>query len=563
MENPASGSEYIAEICLKKGMTDVVISPGSRNAPLIQAFTKRKGFNCLSIIDERSAAYFALGMSKCTGKVVGLICTSGTAVLNYAPAIAEAYYQNVPLLVITADRPAEHIDIADNQTIRQNNIYRNYIKKSFRFPVDLSRPESLRYAVRIINEAFDQCLIPGMGPVHVNVPLHEPLYKAEYIEENEKLIIHSSFAKKSLLDNEKRRLSDIWATAKGKLIICGMMDPNPELNDVLAQIAQDPDVVILKENLANLHDENFLENPDLLLSIIKEKDISEYQPDLLITFGSHVVSKKLKQFLKNIPPREHWHIDENNFYADTYLNLTENIGVSAVSFFSSFSVEKLSNPESSFSLVWKKLLSEAEKQSQTFLNDCEYSDLKVFEILSKRIPGSGILCMGNSSPIRYFQYFQSQPDLKYYANRGTSGIDGAVSTAAGYAYSSQKPVSLVVGDLGFFYDSNGTWNQYLPSNFRIIVINNGGGGIFRLIEGPDKTGVMEEFFETSHNYSVKGIAEAFRLKYFSADNTKKLEETLKVFYAEDNSQPSVLEIFTPAEKNAEVFKAYIASFTNE
>ena len=557
MRSPIEGTDRLAEICYQKGIRSLVISPGSRNAPIIRSFTQNKGIECLSIVDERSAAYFALGMAQQTGKTVALACTSGTALLNFAPAIAEAYYQKIPLLILTADRPAEWIDQSDNQTIRQQNIYSNYIKKSFHLPQDISDPDSLWYYERSINEAINLCDLSSKGPVHVNIPLKEPLYAKSLTEKFSPQIIESLSVEKKIDPKVMNELRNQWSKAKGKMILAGMLPHDEELKKSLLVMSQDPDVVILTESTSNLVSENIFDRFDLILTSAGD-ELPLLKPEILITIGNNIISKKIKQFLRKYKPQSHWHIEENDVFPDTFQSLKRNIPIPPAIFFRDFTDSYTPGAKSSYSQKFKKLAVEAKQKHERFLKHCDFSDLKVFDTLLKAIPKGSILQLGNSSPVRYAQYFPADPSLKYNSNRGTSGIDGTVSTAAGAAFVSESPVTIIVGDIAFFYDSNALWNSHLKENFRIILINNGGGGIFRLIEGPEDTMVLEEYFETKHDTSAKGICQSYKLKYFTANNQDELNRLLPEFYSSTNNQTSLLEIFTPAQKNAEIFKSYFS-----
>jgi len=555
MEKQKSGIRHLVEICYQKGIENIVISPGSRNAPIIIAFTNHPKINCLSIVDERSAAFFALGMAQQSGKTVAIACTSGSATLNYAPAIAEAYYQHIPLLVFTADRPQEWIDQADSQTIRQKGIYSNYIKKSFELPQSIQNDDDIWYADRLINEAIDLCQSSTPGPVHINLPFKEPLYQGYDEDIAPPKIINTSEISSILEAHEIKRLANQWNTSSKKLIISGILNPNRELNKVLIEIAKDPSVVFLTENTSNLHHSAFNSCIDRTLAAITEEELENFKPDLLISFGNQVVSKKIKAFLRQNQPEEHWHIDTDELFLDTYQSLTKNIPVKPAYFFNKM-CEHIIPYKSNFSLIWDNEYKLTSKKHQEFIKKCEYSDLKVFDLLLRAVPSSSNLQLANSTPVRYAQLFDAREDIVYNSNRGTSGIDGSLSTAAGAAFETKIPTTIILGDLSFFYDSNGLWNNYLSDNLRIILINNGGGGIFRFLDGPTETKDFDTFFETTHNLNAEGIAKTFDIQYQSASNFDEVKEGLTNLYHPENKKVSLLEIFTPRELNAIILKDY-------
>lgn len=554
-QNNKLGVRHLVEICHRKGVESIVISPGSRNAPLIIAFTKSPHIKCYSIVDERSAAFFALGLAQQTNKTVALACTSGSATLNYAPAIAEAFYQRIPLLVLTADRPVEWVDQADSQTIRQKNIFENYIIKSFELPQHLPTDDDVWFADRLICEAIDLCQQPVSGPVHINLPASEPLYEGFDEEIPEPKIISTSAIQSLLKNDQLKKLADVWNSHSRKLIICGMLAPNESLNKLLADISNDPSVVVLTENTSNLYHSNFNSCIDRTLSSITEDEIGEFKPELLLSIGNQIISKKIKSFFREHRPEEHWHIDPTDLFLDTFQSLTQNIPLSPVRFFESLKPH-ISFKESNFSTIWKQKNESLKQKHKAILENCKYADLKVIDELLKAIPSNANLQMGNSTPVRYAQLFDNRIDITYNCNRGTSGIDGSLSTAVGASIGNKIPTTIILGDLSFFYDSNGLWNKYLNKGLKIIIINNQGGGIFRFLDGPSDTEAYEEFFETTHQINAEGIAKSFNVTYQKATNLKTLTERLTEFYHPQNNKTCILEIFTPREKNAEVLKDY-------
>ena len=546
----------LVDICYAKGLKNIVISPGSRNAPLTIAFNKHKKINCISIIDERAAAFFALGMAQQLGEPVGIACTSGTAALNYAPAIAEAYYQKIPLVVFTADRPMEWIDQVDGQTIRQQNIYSNYIKKSFQLPQEPSHADDFWYASRIVSEAIETAKFPEFGPVHINIPLREPLYQSKEYKLNTQNTFETISTQLSLPNDKIAELQKEWKKANKVLIITGLLKPNKKINDSLNKIAKQDKVVVLTETTSNLFGENFNRSIDRLIISIEDEGPKEFIPDLLITIGGPIVSAKVKTFFRKNQPQIHWHINASNDYVDTFKCLSKIIPVEPEQVLPHF--EKLGNTKSDYRDLWiskdRKLTSIFTK----FLEKISFCDLKAFDIILKNIPAKTDVQLANSTPVRYSNLYNTMAkrNLFGYSNRGTSGIDGTTSTAAGAAYASKKLTTVISGDLSFFYDSNALMNQHLPKNLRIIIINNGGGNIFRIIDGPSQTDVLEQFFETKHNWSAEFIAKAFGVDYYLCKEEKSLQKTLDTVYAAAYNQCCVVEIKTQGEKNTEILLQY-------
>jgi len=334
--------------------------------------------------------------------------------------------------------------------------------------------------------------------------------------------------------------------------LTGQLLPDSELHSELVSFAKHGNVLVMTETGSNLYSKDFLPCTDRMVFNFDEEACKAFQPDVLITIGTNIVSKKIKQILTQYPPKKHWHIDPSGEAIDTFKCLSDTYPMNPSEFLGRLNQvkEKTSSYKSLFHQKEKENL---EKHTE-FMRICAYSDLKVFEKILSSIPSREMVQMGNSSVIRYIQLFNQRADLNYFANRGTSGIDGCTSTAIGAALGSGKNCTFISGDIAFFYDSNALWNKYIPENFKIILINNGGGGIFRIIPGPSSTGAMEEYFEAQHNLDASHLAKMFGLSYFSAKDLSELDKGLNTLYL--NEKPAILEIFTPREENDKILKAY-------
>jgi 2-succinyl-5-enolpyruvyl-6-hydroxy-3-cyclohexene-1-carboxylate synthase len=541
----------LAALLLKKGITDIVISPGSRNAPMIHTFHGVAGFNCRNIVDERSAAYFAFGLSLAKQKPVAIVCTSGTAALNYAPAVAEAFYQNIPLIVLTADRPDYWIDQLESQCIRQEGIYRNFVKKEVSLPLGESEKE-LWFAARQINECLNLAVSGTPAPVHINIPLEEPLHQLIDTELPEVKDIAIALVKPKISETELSGLTEIVGRSKKIMVLVGQVNPNPALENALAAFVAKTGAVVLHEYLSNLNNEWFVGSIDALMAAILEENTSDYNPDLLITLGGQFVSKSLKQFLRKSKPAEHWHLSLSAEHFDTYQSLTKVVQAEATDFFELIAGQEIQT-SSDYLKLWKDKENRVNQLRDEFVANCEFSDLKAFDLIGKNIPENTVVHLGNSSPVRYSLIHDRVNQAEYYSNRGTAGIDGCLSTAVGFASESDKLNTIIMGDLSFFYDSNALWNKYIGTNLRIIVIHNGGGNIFSMIKGPGETPAFREHFFTENIQKAEGLAKAFGLEYFAATNENELTLALTEFYSPDQ-KAAVLEVFTDAELNVNVFR---------
>ena len=547
MNHFRQGIKNIPEICAQHGVRKVVIAPGSRNAPLIFAFTAQPGMECLSIIDERSAAYFALGMAQQSGEAVALVCTSGTAVLNFAPAIAEACYQNLPLLVFTADRPAELIDQADGQTLRQTNIFANYIKASFELPVETVIDAELHFSDRQVSQAIDTAVSYPQGPVHINVPLREPIYTAIPEHHSNPKIIKTLSASQKLNDESLKTLQNSWLKYKRKLVIFGVFPKNECLSELARRLANEPDVVVVAENLSNIAAEKVITQPESLFSRINSKEkIDNFVPELVVTIGHSVICKQLKIFLRSHRPAEQWQIESSMPYIDTYKSLTTVIPGLATEVLNKM---PFTTTESEFSASYQTEMKQINQLHDEFVKNAFISDMAVTIELLSQIPADTVLHLANSTAVRWTQLFPARTDLTYICNRGTSGIDGSMSTAAGYAYASKQSTVFLTGDLSFIYDSNALWNNYIGNNLKIIVMNNNGGNIFRFIGDKQLMEKNLDFFTTPHHARIKPLVEAYGLDYLACNKTEDLTASINTLL--NASKATVLEISTDADLNTE------------
>lgn len=555
LSNKTAVKDLLA-ICLEKKVKNVVFSPGSRNAPLILSFTNNPDFECLSIPDERSAGFFALGMAQQLKRPVILSCTSGSAALNYAPAIVEAYYQKIPLIVITSDRPLEWIDQGNGQTMRQTNIYNQYIKKSYNLVQESEHPDDRWYNQRQISEAFEICNNQIPGPVHINFGFREPLYERD--NNSSKVKVVDTIKTTSLIDpGELSNIISLWNNSPRKLIICGQNTENSALEYLLTEVANDPSVAILTESTSNLHGQYFNPCIDRVITTFSDEEKLHFKPDLIITLGGAIVSKKIKALIRSFEV-QHWHVGFEYQYIDVFKSLTKHIPIPASDFLNTIN-ENANNIDSSFRSTWLNRTQKTKQSHLEFTKSCEWSDLKAFKAILNALPPDSIVHMANSTPVRYVQLFEPRKELNYLSNRGVSGIDGGSSTAAGFSYVSNKVNTLITGDIGFLYDSNALWNKHLKGNLKIIVLNNQGGGIFRIIEGPSSSLALEEFFECHHPVDISSIAKAYNVNYNKATDELSLEAQLKLFFADNElERPSILEIVTPREKNEQILAEYFS-----
>jgi len=547
-------SQTIVELCRIKGIDHIVISPGSRNAPLIVGFTSHDFFTCFSIVDERCAAFFALGMAQQLQKPVALVCTSGSAALNYYPAIAEAFYSDIPLVVLTADRPSHLIDIGDGQTIRQEQVFANHIE----YNANCKEGEEFQeFNETEINAALN-CAFEKQGPVHINLPFSEPLYgRTDVLSIQPKEIRPNSF-EATIEDKKRQTLAEKWNASKKKIVLIGVLQPNSIEEKYLEVLAKDESVIVFTETTSNIHHTHFFPSIDQLISSLTPEELQYLQPEILVTLGGMIVSKRIKVFFRNYSPKEHWHIGckEAN---DTFFALTEHIKCSPNHFFEFF-LPLTKVVQTNYQTHWLSIKNDKLQKHAVFEKQAPFSDFVVYKEIFNTIPKRSMLQLANSTAIRYAQLFKLEASLQVFCNRGTSGIDGSTSTAIGAAVKSNNPTVFVTGDLSFFYDSNALWNLYIPNTFRIILVNNGGGGIFRILPHAKEVDHFENYFETRHALTALHLCKMFGFEYATANSLDSVKSQLEDFYA-PSENPKLLEIFTPSEVNDVVLKNYFKAIS--
>ena len=539
--------QILAALMLEKGITNVVISPGSRNAPLINTFDGLAEFKCYNVVDERSAAFFAMGLALRQKQPVAIACTSGSALLNYAPAAAEALYQKVPLLILSADRPREWVDQGDGQTIRQENALQNVVKRSIALTGGMRDETEKWHNTRLINEGLNALTHQECGPVHINFPFSEPLYDMVDEPLTKAKSITMRGQQSAMGGDDLLALRKQWKLASKKMVLVGQLQADEHLEKMLNKISQEENIVVLTEKTSNIKGEKILSSID---NMIFSTDDSALAPEMLITLGGQIVSKKIKAFLRQNKPQYHWHFSVSSEVQDTFMSLTDVISANPVD---TLDAMPLLWEESEYAEQWQQLDQKTSLLNHKYVKTLDFCDFTVFDSLLRSIPEGTTLHLSNSTPVRYAQLFPMK-NVVYQSNRGTSGIDGVISTAAGYASADNGLNILVIGDLSFFYDSNALWNHHYPNNLKIVLINNSGGGIFRFIPGPSDVPASEQHFVATHCTSAEGLVMNFGLKYSSASDQKSFEEKFDTLLKSKDAE--VLEVFTPAKENAEALRGY-------
>ncbi|MDE7159544.1 MAG: 2-succinyl-5-enolpyruvyl-6-hydroxy-3-cyclohexene-1-carboxylic-acid synthase [Muribaculaceae bacterium] len=522
------------DVLIEQGVGTAVCSPGSRNTPLLMAAAAREEeelIKCVVINDERVAAFTALGISLASRRPVILVCTSGSALLNYAPAVAEAYYRGVPLVILSADRPEEWIDQDDSQTIRQSGALSGIVKASYSFPaLPSGLPDKEWYANRMANEAIMTALSGKPGPVHINIALDNPLNAATDAPLPMQRLISLDRPDASLPAPVMRELLD---EARGAriLLVAGFHSPDHTLNEAVARFASLQNVAVMAENLSNLHLHGDASSVDATLIRLSDKEREALRPDIVISIGGALVSRKLKEYLRTLPPSQHWSVGHSPYTADCFKCLTRKIETSPAPFLRKLAgmMRHTGVPQESTARDYATLWRAARLRSRAFLDayveEAPWSELKLFSILSRSLPAGCNLFLSNGTAVRYAQLFPFNVHA-IFCNRGVSGIDGATSTAIGGALAYGGMTVLITGDMSLAYDLGAFASHLMPERMRIIAVNNAGGGIFRFIPSTRDLPAREKFFCSDPALPVEGITRAFGLEYLHADSESSLHAML-------------------------------------
>lgn len=545
----------LAALLKAHGIRKIVLCPGSRNIPIVQTLANIPDFTCYPMTDERSAGFFALGLALHGGTPAAVCCTSGTALLNLHPAVAEAFYQQVPLVVISADRPAAWIGQMDGQTLPQPGVFGSLVKKSVDLP-EVDSEESEWHCNRLINEALLELNHHGKGPVHVNVPISEPFFKLPVTELPEVRVI-TRYQGLSVYDKDYQPLIDRLNRYQRRMAVVGQMNLIYLFDKRYTKMLY-KHFAWFTENISNQTVPGVpIRNIEPLLCSMNFETQQKMRPELLITYGGHIISKRLKKFLRRHPPVEHWHIAPDGEVVDLYGSLTTVIEMDPFEFLEKIA-PMMENRTPEYPRQWEAL-SKAIPQAQF-----DYSEMSAIGAVIKNLPAPCSLHLANSSVVRYAQLFDIPANVEILSNRGTNGIEGSLSTALGYATASDKLNYLFIGDLSFFYDMNALWNSNYGANIRILLLNNEGGEIFHALPGLELHENARRFVTATHCATAKAWAEDRGFEYLSARNSEELNAAVTVFtQASVTNRPMLLEVFTDKNLDIEMLKEYYHNLKKE
>ena len=547
----------LTEVLAAHGVKRVVCSPGSRNAPLLVAADEEPRLRTTVIIDERTAGFVALGLAQASNAPVALVCTSGTALLNYAPAVAEAYYQGLPLIVVSADRPERWIDQDDSQTLRQPGALANFVKRSVDLPdVMSSDRDMMLYVNRLVNDAMIEATRRRRGPVHINVRLNEPLsgQKAEPLPPQR--IVRCLEADDIL---PKEQVRDLAREAAGRriLVVAGFMLPDARLNKAMTRLAALPNVYVMAETISNLHLKGQPSAIDVILSTLGDELKEEMRPDLVISLGGAIVSRQIKEYLRSFSPEEHWALGHQHTTVDCFNSLTLRVEADPGRFLSMLGkFMGKQRPQSGYAQQWLSLRKQALETQAQFIASSPWSDMTAFETLLSHLPSTVNLQLSNGTSIRYAQLLTRKIHHACFCNRGVSGIAGSVATAVGAAMVYPENTVLVTGDMTMAYGIGALSLHQLPERLKIIVMSNGGGAIFRFVGSTASLPQREQYFCAAPNLPLRDLCKAYGLEYMRAESQSQLLSKLPSFFA-PRLAPTLLEIVTDGEVSASILRNYM------
>ena len=549
----------VAALCHELGVRHAVLSPGSRNIPISLGFYRHQGIVTQVLFDERSAGFVALGLAQSSNKPVVLCCTSGTALLNYGPAVAEAWYQRIPLVVISSDRPAEWIDQWDGQAIHQEEVFRGHHKGFFRLPADLHHEDSRWAFRRDLCHALHLCTSGIPGVVHVNVPIREPLLPSEDGTEVAKLPVRSEdpgvfgLVTSKIPSTDFSDLVPFWEGCSRKIVVLGHGTPATATLRNLQRLTQQCNIPVLSEITSNGHGiQGVLQHHDHYLEG-EESQLRELRPDLLITIGKSLLSRKLKKFLRTTRPT-HWHLEETPTFHDPFRSLDQLVCCEPSEFLSAMC--EAAPQRASYLQLWKKRERKAAGTLEK-LQTLSFCDLTAVHHLLGVLPADCVLLLGNSLPVRLANLVGLKlPNVRVYSNRGTGGIDGQNGVAVGHALSSDRSVVLITGDLGFLYDRNAFQTPEKLRNLVVFAINNDGGGIFQLIGASKSLSARErtDLQVCPHHQQLLPAAEQLGFAGAVASDRVTLAAAARDCLRPEKRGPSFLEVRTRIESTQQVFE---------
>ena len=549
----------LTSLLLEYGVSDAVVCPGSRNAPIVHNLSVCEAIRCRPVTDERSAAFYALGLSIATRRPTVVCVTSGSALLNVMPAVAEAAYQHVPLVVISADRPQQWIDQLDGQTIPQSDALGRFVRKAVQLP-EPHNDEERWLCRRLVNEAMHLATCRQGAPVHINVPISEPLF--EFDTEQLPQLSRFNYIKRAAIKDASMDMPDAFHKAKRPMIVIGQLAHGTVSHETIRSLSEK--YVVMSEPLSNpsymtIHFDEAIRYIVSDNSSINddEDDKTAYYPDYVIYVGDTLVSKPARRFLRNAKAPSCLITPDAADIHDPLMTLTDIVECDTDSInalLASLCEAPDTDERCRFHDRWQSFLDAYAAHADAYAP--EYSQMATVKYFEEQLADLDIdICVhyANSSAVRlaciYAQHY-------VWCNRGVNGIEGSLSTAAGFSLATHDMTVCVIGDLSFFYDQNALWNSNLRGNLRIILLNNRGGGIFRQLPGLSDSPAADDLVMASHENTAQGICTQNDIGYMSAKNMDEMQIGIVTLLTRESERPMLLEVFTDSNDDMKALEKY-------
>lgn len=549
----------LTSLLLEYGVSDAVVCPGSRNAPIVHNLSVCEAIRCRPVTDERSAAFYALGLAIATRRPTVVCVTSGSALLNVTPAVAEAAYQHVPLVVISADRPQQWIDQLDGQTIPQSDALGRFVRKAVQLP-EPHNDEERWLCRRLVNEAMHLATCRQGAPVHINVPISEPLF--EFSTEQLPQLSRFNNIKRAAINDASMDMPDAFHDATRPMIVIGQLAHGTVSHETIRSLSEK--YVVMSEPLSNpsymtIHFDEAIRYIVSDNSSINddEDDKTAYYPDYVIYVGDTLVSKPARRFLRNAKAPSCLITPDAADIHDPLMTLTDIVECDSDSInalLASLCDAPDTDERCRFHDRWQSFLDACAAHADAYAP--EYSQMATVKYFEEQLADLDIdICVhyANSSAVRlaciYAQHY-------VWCNRGVNGIEGSLSTAAGFSLATHDMTVCVIGDLSFFYDQNALWNSNLRGNLRIILLNNRGGGIFRQLPGLSDSPAADDLVMASHENTAQGICTQNDIGYMSAKNMDEMQIGIVTLLTRESERPMLLEVFTDCNDDMKALEKY-------
>lgn len=548
MYSDKANINILTSLMVAHGVRTIVVCPGSRNAPLAHNFSVCRQLRCISVTDERSAGFYAIGLSLASGEPVAVCVTSGSALLNLAPAVCEAYYREIPLLVISADRPQAMIGQLQGQTMVQTGALAGIVRHSVTLP-EPADATAQWFCNRLVNEALSLMVSLASGPVHVNVPVSEPLFgfSAETLPEERVVRVHRAVATEATMSS----LAACVAASPRLMVVVGQLPFTESLRSATALERLRSYAVVLTDHLAS-DCRGVMPSLDRMAMLLTET--GDYAPDTVVYVGGNMVSKSMRQFLQGCRPANSYVVTADGKLTDVLMTATDIVEATPSQALDAMAaaLNGKQNADTAWTERWHGIC------AQSVVSGCEpeYSQVAAVREFFKAIEGSDCCVhLANSMSVRAGLLYA---DRYVYVNRGVNGIEGSLSTAAGFSLMSAIPVYCVIGDLSFFYDVNALWHGNLCGNFRILLLNNGCGGIFRRFGKLEDSPALDGMVMARHNTSAEGACQQNGVAYRAVHEAAQLADGIRWLTHEQCPTPMLLEVFTDDEEDQRVYDSVMA-----